>query len=220
MTLAALLGANIVRADNLSQAYCSSENTGSSFTPGASLSVSYVNILTKSDPSIWQSNGYCTNACKNVNGKSYALAIVQGSNCWCNDYVPAEQVSTSQCNTPCIGFPYENCGNENAGLFGYIQIGTPSGTAGASSASSTQASDSSTVSCTLASPHHTCKACICLGHRLHNSLHRHSPASRFHLALPSASSRSRHFLYCSCPLPVMTRVRAVSFKCGLLNGII
>ena len=87
------------------------------------------------------SNGKCQENCQ----ASYVFAIVQGQQCYCSNYIPADQVSTSECNDPCPGFPADLCGNTDLGLWGYLDLGgTPSGTAGASSA----AASSSTVTST------------------------------------------------------------------------
>jgi cell wall integrity and stress response component len=76
------------------------------------------------------SMGKCHDQCID----SYAFAIVQDTNCWCSNYVPANQVSTSECDTPCPGFPDDLCGNSSQGLYGYIKLVlAASGTAGGSS---------------------------------------------------------------------------------------
>ena len=82
----------------------------------------------------YQSNGACQDTCQ----KSFAYAVLQGNNCWCSNYAPADQTDTGSCNSQCPGFT-EQCGNPGAGLFGYYQLGNvqPSGTAGAAAASST-----------------------------------------------------------------------------------
>jgi cell wall integrity and stress response component len=94
---------------------------------------------------IYQSNGACYDQCS-----GYAFAVVQYQDCWCSNYIPADQQSTSNCSQDCPGYPQEQCGNKNSGLYGYIAVASnqPSGTAGASSssASSTQASPSESVS--------------------------------------------------------------------------
>jgi hypothetical protein len=75
------------------------------------------------------SNGLCHDTCD----ASYAFAILQGQNCWCSNYIPINQQSTSNCNEPCPGYPSDLCGSSN-GLFGYIALNIkPFGTAGASS---------------------------------------------------------------------------------------
>ena len=93
----------------------------------------------------YQSNGLCHDTCQ----QSYAYAIVQYQNCWCSNYAPADVVSVDECNVECPGFGYENCGNQSAGLYGYIQLNVqPSGTIGGSSstASSTQTSSTQPAS--------------------------------------------------------------------------
>ena len=76
----------------------------------------------------YQSNGACQQTCLG----SYAFAVIQGSDCWCSDYIPAESVGTDSCNEQCPGFPSDTCGNTEEDLFGYIALTvSPSGTLGA-----------------------------------------------------------------------------------------
>lgn len=101
------------------------------------------------DSSIYQSDGLCYNFCK----ASWALAIVQDDSCWCSNYVPdaASQVSTSQCDKACPGYPYDVCGGD--GLFGYMLLEEqPSGTASDTVASSTSTSSSVCIPFALVSP--------------------------------------------------------------------
>ncbi|OQO10985.1 hypothetical protein B0A48_05240 [Cryoendolithus antarcticus] len=119
--IAPLLAAKaLAQRDDLSQQYCSSQNTADNYAAVSN---------------IYQSNGACFQQCL----QDYAFAIVQYQQCWCSNYIPAEQLGTGSCDTPCPGYPDESCGNDNSGLFGYIPLRRqPSGTAGV--ASSTQAS--------------------------------------------------------------------------------
>ena len=83
----------------------------------------------------WQSNGHCFDNCK----ASYAFAIVQGENCWCTNYAPADTTSLGSCNMPCPGFPFESCGSNDT--FGYIALNkAPLGTVGASESQSSTSS--------------------------------------------------------------------------------
>ena len=62
--------------------------------------------------------------------------MVQYKNCWCSNYVPGDSSSTGDCSVACPGYPYENCGDQSKGLYGYVALGpSPSGTRGASSPS-------------------------------------------------------------------------------------
>lgn len=77
----------------------------------------------------YMSDGLCYGDC---NGS--AFAIVQGFNCWCSDYEPAEstQSDISECNKSCPGYPDDTCGGD--GLYGYMAMGEePSGTKGGDS---------------------------------------------------------------------------------------
>ncbi|KAF4213511.1 hypothetical protein CNMCM8980_009094 [Aspergillus fumigatiaffinis] len=105
--------------------YCSSVNTGSSFS---------ANI------SIYQSNGLCTDTCN----ADYAFAILQGKECWCSNIAPNKATNTdiSDCAVGCPGYPTDSCGDASKGLYAYIQMSVhnPSGTAAAPS--STDSTDS------------------------------------------------------------------------------
>ena len=126
-----LLALMISRATALTQQYCSSQNTGADSSPGMILPPFGVNVanmlpIVQND---FQSNGACQTTCA-----GYAFAVVQYQSCWCSNYVPADTTSTSSCSVACPGYPYENCGDESAGLFGYVALGpAPSGTQGSAS---------------------------------------------------------------------------------------
>ena len=110
--------------------YCSSQNTGSSFAAGMFRLVSclvYHGANSVVVDAQFQSDGACQQTCLG----SYAFAILQGSDCWCSNYIPAETVPPSSCNEQCPGFPNDTCGNSAEGLFGYIALTiSPSGTLG------------------------------------------------------------------------------------------
>jgi len=84
-------------------AYCSTENTGSSFAT----------VRNK-----YQSNGACHDACVS----SYSFAILQAFECWCSNFAPTNTVSVDLCNDPCPGYPNDTCGALGSGLFGYIAL--------------------------------------------------------------------------------------------------
>lgn len=95
----------------------------------------------------YMSTGLCGDHCQG----SYAFAIVQGNNCWCSSYIPADQDNTYSCNQDCPGISSEWCGNTDAGLYGYFGLpgGKPIGTSGgggSSHPSSTAAASVSTSS--------------------------------------------------------------------------
>ncbi|KAL2812377.1 hypothetical protein BJX63DRAFT_432642 [Aspergillus granulosus] len=114
-----------IRVDS-SITYCSSVRTGSS----------------SANFSIYQSEGNCEQHCSDS-----AFGILQGKNCWCSNIAPNEatNVNTSECDDACPGYPDDSCGNVADGLYGYIQLGNPSGTATAPSTSSTHSSTSSST---------------------------------------------------------------------------
>jgi len=115
----------LTRTHGLAISYCSPENNAGSYP-------SYY--------SLYMSNGLCQGHCQG----SYAFAVIQGYNCWCSNYVPADQESTYDCNQQCPGFGSEWCGSTDAGLYGYYLLspGVPLGTSG-SSGSSTPSTTSS-----------------------------------------------------------------------------
>ncbi|KAK9367960.1 hypothetical protein V1509DRAFT_624921 [Lipomyces kononenkoae] len=107
--------------------YCSSENTGASF------SAVY---------DIYQSYGACFGTCQS---DGYSVAILLEFQCWCSNEVPANTTTLSLCSVnTCPGYPSDPCGNIAQGLYGYILIGTPTGTVGLSVQSSSS-STSTTV---------------------------------------------------------------------------
>ncbi|KAK3390275.1 hypothetical protein B0H63DRAFT_110379 [Podospora didyma] len=77
--------------------------------------------------SIYQSEGRCSGNCTDIN---FALAIVQGHDCWCSNFVPnkSDQKPTNECSNKCPGYPDDWCGGD--GLYGYLRLNNPiSGTA-------------------------------------------------------------------------------------------
>jgi cell wall integrity and stress response component len=100
--------------------YCSTQNTGT----GDAYSYRF------------QSEGECTKYCTKQG--TYAFAIAQWTECWCSNYIPSQQTDISKCRKDCPGFPDDNCGDVDAGLYIYIKMdgNSPSGTAGGDSAPS------------------------------------------------------------------------------------
>ncbi|KAH8724229.1 hypothetical protein GQ44DRAFT_618614 [Phaeosphaeriaceae sp. PMI808] len=121
--LAALLF--VTPAAAFTESYCSPQNTGNT------------------DVYHWdyQSNGNCTNHCNQIG--NFAFSVIQFKDCYCSNYTPRNQVNINRCKKDCPGFPSENCGSQDDGLFIYIQgSGQPSGTAGGSQPSSAPVSSS------------------------------------------------------------------------------
>jgi hypothetical protein len=115
-------------AADWTQSYCSSLNTGS-------------------DDQVytwpWQSNGNCTNHCKEEG--TYAFAVLQYTDCWCSNYAPGDTANMDDCEVDCPGFPTEKCGNKDKDLFMYIEMdGQVSGTVGGSQPTSSAAAPSET----------------------------------------------------------------------------
>ncbi|KLJ09897.1 hypothetical protein EMPG_14693 [Blastomyces silverae] len=95
----------------LSLDLCSSTNTGASFN---------------SVFDIYQSDGACTKVCS----KKYAVAILQGKECWCSNDVPGGTIEDIACDESCPGYPPNSCGNSQEGLYAYIILKKPSQTIG------------------------------------------------------------------------------------------
>lgn len=102
------------------------------------------------DYSLYMSNGLCQNHCQG----SYAFAVLQGSYCWCSNYIPGDQESTYNCNQQCPGYGSEWCGSTDAGLYGYylLSAGVPLGTSGGSASTAAPTTSSSLVSTSRAVP--------------------------------------------------------------------
>jgi len=128
MAATLVLALLIDRTDSLTQKYCSTDNTG------AGNGASYWTF---------QSNGWCSTHCQD----DYAFAVIQGNNCWCSNYIPADQSSVSDCSDKCPGYPAESCGSLGDNLFGYVALSkSPSGTMGAASSTSSTTSAAATSS--------------------------------------------------------------------------
>ncbi|KAF5868154.1 putative er membrane protein [Botrytis fragariae] len=128
--VAICLFAFLKHVQGVSMEYCSTLNTGSG----------------SANSSIYQSDGLCYDFCLD----EYAFAVVQGSECWCSNYVPGTTSSTSDCDTPCPGYPDDTCGGDS--LYGYMSLTlSPSGTKGAATTSSTSTS-SEKVTTSTSSP--------------------------------------------------------------------
>lgn len=103
----------------------------------------------------FQSNGLCHDHCL----ANYAFAIVQGSKCWCSNFVPSTEATG--CTQECPGYGLEQCGNTSKGLFGYIALtNAPSGTSGPSSTVRTTSNPPQTSSSSSSSPIDTTSASI------------------------------------------------------------
>lgn len=95
----------------------------------------------------FQSHGLCYDNC---NTGTYAFAIVQGSYCWCSNYVPGTDESVSDCSQDCPGYPDDKCGDTQANLYGYMTLSNkPSGTKGAETTVSTTSTIPKTTSPTI-----------------------------------------------------------------------
>ncbi|KAK3311756.1 hypothetical protein B0H66DRAFT_609116 [Apodospora peruviana] len=120
---------------------------------GPSIEVAYCATVNTAemDPFVsnFQSEGRCFENCTIT--RTYALAIVQGFNCWCSNIVPnsADEKSADDCSNPCPGYPSDWCGG--ADTFGYLAAKNhlPSKTAGGKEQSPTTSSSSSSAIVTI-----------------------------------------------------------------------
>lgn len=118
--------------------YCSNDNTGDTDVCKY-LSTSLAASLTSLVNWTWQSNGKCSDHC-NSQG-TYAFAVIKFTDCWCSNYIPAQQTDTSECMVDCPGFPSEKCGDKDKDLYIYIKLaGSPSGTQSGSQPTSARVS--------------------------------------------------------------------------------
>lgn len=138
-----LLWARVEAKPSIPMDYCSSINTASMPASEFPLPALELRIWRTSrtdqiaDHSIYQSDGLCNTFC----APDWAFAIVHSDSCWCSNLQPSKeiQVSTSQCNKPCPGFPDDVCGGD--GLYGYMRLNKkPSGTIGTGQSTSSTSS--------------------------------------------------------------------------------
>lgn len=76
-----------------------------------------VNLGGSKTSSIYMTLSLCHNTC---NDGGFAVAIVQGQDCWCSNTVPLSTASMSNCDVPCPVWPAENCASD--GYYGYLVI--------------------------------------------------------------------------------------------------
>ena len=152
-----ILASGISLASAARQSLCSSENTGSDYTPGKTslrqfshLSSSHGVSIRRSPTrpkqtnfeavtNIYQSIGSCALNC----GDDYTFAILQDAECWCSNTAPKATSDVSECSTPCPGYPQDMCGNKDEKLFSYISSGGASNTTAGASLQSASAGSSS-----------------------------------------------------------------------------
>lgn len=68
-------------------------------------------LLTMSDEYLYQSSGHCEGRCT---GSRY-VALISGLTCYCGDtdLDTLDEVDNSNCDTPCQGYKFENCGGSD-----------------------------------------------------------------------------------------------------------
>lgn len=88
------------------------------------------------DDYLYQSSGHCEDECSD----SRYIGLISGLKCYCGDSGVSsdDEVSSLNCDTPCQGFPDENCGGS-----GYFLVYINSAVAESSSSSSESSSSSS-----------------------------------------------------------------------------
>ena len=66
------------------------------------------NPLVQNDTSIYQSIGRCSGQI--CGPKKYAaFGLTSGSQCWCGNAIPGNQVAGDHCNLACPGYPNDTC---------------------------------------------------------------------------------------------------------------
>ena len=64
--------------------------------------------LIQNDTSIYQSTGRCSGEiCAPM--KFAVFGLTSGSQCWCGNAVPSNQVTSDHCDLPCPGYPTDIC---------------------------------------------------------------------------------------------------------------
>lgn len=66
------------------------------------------NTLAVNDTSIYQSTGRCNGEICAKN-KYAVFGLTSGSQCWCGNSIPQNQVTPDHCNLPCPGYPSDDC---------------------------------------------------------------------------------------------------------------
>lgn len=148
------------------QILCTEINTSSMSSPSKhhrTLSSQCILTVWLLDITHYQSYGSCTQYCtafwSSIQPKIYAWAILQDHKCWCSDYSPTGDNSTTGCTEPCPGYGSNICGSADGNFFSYVSSGqlAPAGTAGAGGASSAASTTATPVS-TVCDPN---PLCIC-----------------------------------------------------------
>ncbi|KAK6466089.1 hypothetical protein DFJ63DRAFT_311166 [Scheffersomyces coipomensis] len=105
-----------------------------------------VSAISYNNDYTFQSSGYCEQQCPN----SRIAALIGGKNCYCGNDAPdiSNQVDqSSNCNIPCQGYPYENCGG-NGYYMVYVNADVQDSPESSSTTSTTSTSTSTTSTST------------------------------------------------------------------------
>lgn len=113
---------------------------------GCFSSSSVQSSLSYKDSYTFQSSGHCETQCQGQK----IVALTKGNQCYCGNTAPSssDQVDDSSCDTPCQGYPLENCGADSFFLLysdgSVLALSSAAGSLASSLTSSTSKSSSST----------------------------------------------------------------------------
>lgn len=116
------------------------------WTKGNCYSSSIQGGLSYSDLNMYQSSGHCQGQCSDL---AYAV-VTGGKYCYCGstELDLSDEVSSSNCDTPCQGYPYENCGGDGYFLVYVNDAVQPEAASSLADSTTSKSSTSSTTSTT------------------------------------------------------------------------
>ncbi|RLV87585.1 Cell wall integrity and stress response component 3 [Meyerozyma sp. JA9] len=119
---------------------CLATAVSASWTKGGCYKSSIKGSLSFSDNNMYQSSGHCEGQCSD---SAYAV-VTGGQYCYCGstELDSSDETDSSNCNTPCQGYPFEMCGGD--GYFLVYENDDVQPKAASSSSSSTSSTKSST----------------------------------------------------------------------------
>ncbi|KAJ5564762.1 hypothetical protein N7513_001004 [Penicillium frequentans] len=105
--------------------------------------------MTNKTSAEFQSSGWCLDRCMNYGAATFALT--GGSYCLCGDELPpsSDKVDSSNCDTPCPGWPQDDCGADDyysvylTGLASNVESYSASTTSSSSSSSNSDSNSNS-----------------------------------------------------------------------------
>ncbi|EDK41008.2 hypothetical protein PGUG_05106 [Meyerozyma guilliermondii ATCC 6260] len=119
---------------------CLATAVSASWTKGGCYKSSIKSSLSFSDDNTYQSSGHCQGQCSD---SAYAV-VTDGQYCYCGstELDSSDETDSSNCNTPCQGYPYEMCGGDGYFLVYSNDDVQPQAASSSSSSTSTKSSTS------------------------------------------------------------------------------